>query len=217
VLPKNSAQNTHLALLGIAAVVLIWSAIGCHDYFTWLMEVFPALIGGAVLVWLYPRFQFTTLVYALITMHAIILMIGGHYTYALMPVFEWIKDAFHLDRNYYDRLGHFAQGFVPVMIAREVLLRITALKRGVLLNYLLLSIAMAISAWYEILEFASARLAGGAADAFLGTQGDPWDTQWDMTCCFIGAICALVFMGRIHDRALADLDYGTAGNTAHAQ
>jgi putative membrane protein len=199
------AKNQHLALLGIVAAVLIWSVIGCHDFFTWLMEVFPVLIGGAALVWIYPRFHFTTLVYALITVHGIILMIGGHYTYALMPVFTWIKDAFHLDRNYYDRLGHFAQGFVPVMIAREVLLRTTALKRGALLNYLLLSIAMAISAWYEILEFAVARLAGAGADAFLGTQGDPWDTQWDMTCCFIGATCALIFMRRVHDRALAAL------------
>jgi putative membrane protein len=200
--PSNSLRNRHLLMLAIAAATLVWSVIGCHDLFTWILEVFPALIGGAVLVWIYPRFQFTTLVYGLITAHAIILMIGGHYTYALMPVFTWIKDALHLDRNYYDRLGHFAQGFVPVMVAREVLLRITPLKRGALLNYLLLSIAMAISAWYEILEFASARLAGGAADAFLGTQGDPWDTQWDMTCCFIGAICALVFMKSVHDRAL---------------
>jgi putative membrane protein len=196
------AKNKHLLLLGIAAAVLLWSVIGCHDLFTWFMEVFPVLAGGTLLIVIYPRFQFTTLVYSLITAHAIILMVGGHYTYALMPVFTWIKDAFHLDRNYYDRLGHFAQGFVPVMIAREVLLRSTALKRGAMLNYLLLSIAMAISAWYEILEFATARLAGGQADAFLGTQGDPWDTQWDMTWCFIGASCALVFMRRLHDRAL---------------
>lgn len=144
--------------------------------------------------------------YGLITTHAIILMVGGHYTYARMPVFTWIKDAFHLDRNYYDRLGLFAQGFVPVMIAREVLLRATSLKPGAMLNYLLLSIAMAITAWYEILEFATARLAGGQADAFLGTQGDPWDTQWDMTCCFIGAICALVFLQRLNDRAHATHD-----------
>ena len=195
----------HLALLGIAAAALLWSLIGCHDFQTWLMEVFPAMIRGAVLIAIYPRFRFTTLVYALITVHAIILMIGGHYTYALMPLFTWIKDAFHLDRNYYDRLGHFAQGFVPVMIAREVLLRTTALKRGALLNYLLLSIAMAISAWYEILEFAAARIEGSAADAFLGTQGDPWDTQWDMTFCFIGAGCALILMRRLHDRALLRL------------
>ena len=179
--------------------------IGCHDFFTWLLEVFPALTGGAALIWIYPRFQFTTLVYALIAVHAIILMVGGHYTYALMPLFTWIKDAFHLDRNYYDRLGHLAQGFVPVMIAREVLLRTTAFKRGAMLNYLLLSVAMAISAWYEILEFAMARVVGSGADAFLGTQGDPWDTQWDMTCCFIGAICALILMPKLHDRALASI------------
>jgi putative membrane protein len=198
-----AARKKHLVLLGLAVAALVWSVIGCHDFPTWLMEVFPALIGGAVLVWIYPRFPFTTLVYALITAHAIILMIGGHYTYALMPVFTWIKDALHLDRNYYDRLGHFAQGFVPVMIGREVLLRTTALKPGALLNYLLLSVAMAISACYEILEFIAARVAGSGADAFLGTQGDPWDTQWDMTFCFIGAICALVFMQKVHDRALA--------------
>jgi putative membrane protein len=201
-MPQASPRTSHLALLAIAVAGLIWSAIGCHDLLTWVLEVFPALIGGAVLIWIYPRFRFTTLIYALITAHALILMIGGHYTYALMPLFTWIKDAFHLDRNYYDRLGHFAQGFVPTMIAREFLIRTTALKRGPLLNYLLLSVAMAISAWYEILEFAMARLLGGSADAFLGTQGDPWDTQWDMTCCFLGSICALVFMPKVHDRAL---------------
>jgi putative membrane protein len=190
-------------LLALAGAVFLWSAIGCHDWPTWLMEVFPALAGGAVLLWIYPQFPFTTLVYSLITVHAIILMIGGHYTYALMPAFTWIKDALHLDRNYYDRLGHFAQGFVPVMIAREVLLRRTALKRGAMLNYLLLSIAMAISAWYEIVEFVAARIGGSGADAFLGTQGDPWDTQWDMTFCFFGATCALVLMQGVHDRALA--------------
>lgn len=188
--------------------------IGCHDYFTWLLEVFPALIGGAALIWIYPRFRFSTLVYSLITVHAAILMIGGHYTYELMPVFTWIKDAFHLSRNYYDRLGHFAQGFVPLLIAREALLRTTALKRGAMLNYLLLSIAMAISAWYEILEFAVARAVGGSADAFLATQGDPWDTQWDMTWCFIGAIAALVLMRKAHDRALAGLPKNGAAGRA---
>ena len=205
-------RTQHLWLLALAGVCLIWSAIGCHDFGTWLMEVFPALLGGAVLIWIYPRFRFTTLVYGLIAAHAMILMIGGHYTYALVPAFTWIKDTFHLDRNYYDRLGHFTQGFVPALIAREVLLRTTALKRGALLNYLLLSIAMAISAWYEILEFVAARLEGSAADAFLGTQGDPWDTQWDMTFCFLGAICALAFMQGLHDRALATLKPAVAVN-----
>jgi len=190
-------------LVAVLCAVLIWSVIGCHDGFTWFLEVLPALIGIPVLIRLYPRFRFTNLVYALITAHAIILMIGGHYTYALMPVFEWIKQAYHLDRNYYDRLGHFAQGFVPALIAREVLLRTTPLPRGKMLTTLVFSVCMAISALYELFEFAMARATGTAADAFLGTQGDPWDTQWDMTFCLIGAACALLFFTGIHDRALA--------------
>lgn len=189
-----------LLFFGIA--VLAWSVIGCHDLFTWSLEVFPAIVGGAILIWTYSRFRFTTATYALITAHASILMIGGHYTYAQMPLFNWIRDTFHLDRNYYDRVGHFAQGFVPAFIAREFLLRKTALKPGKLLFYLVLSICMAISAWYELLEFAVARLTGASADAFLATQGDPWDTQWDMTWCFIGALCALIFFSRWQDRRL---------------
>jgi len=191
-----------LGLLAAVTAVLVWSAIGCHDWFTWFLEVLPALIGIPVLIALYPRLRFTNLVYGLIALHAAILMIGGHYTYALMPVFEWIKHAYHLDRNYYDRLGHFAQGFVPALIAREVLLRVTPLQRGKMLTTLVFSVCMAISALYELFEFAAARLTGTAADAFLGTQGDPWDTQWDMTFCLIGATCALAFFTRLHDRAL---------------
>jgi putative membrane protein len=126
-------RNQHVALLLIVAVVFVWSAIGCHDLFTWILEVFPAIIGVTVLLWIYPKFRFTTFVYALIAIHGIILMIGGHYTYAQVPLFNWFKEIWHLDRNYYDRVGHFAQGFVPAMIAREVLLRTTPLKRGKLL------------------------------------------------------------------------------------
>ena len=193
------------ALLASVAVVLVWSVIGCHDLFTWFLEVMPALIALPVLLWLYPRFRFTNLVYALIAVHATILMVGGHYTYALMPVFAWIKDWLHLDRNYYDRLGHFAQGFIPAFIAREVLLRVTSLQRGKLLSYLVFSCCMAISAMYELFEFAAAKLTGTAADAFLGSQGDVWDTQWDMTWCLIGTICSLLLMSGIHDRALSKL------------
>ena len=193
------------ALLAGVAAVFVWSLIGCHDFFTWLLEVLPAMIAVPVLIRLYPRLRFTNLVYCLIAIHAAILMIGGHYTYALMPVFEWIKQTFHLDRNYYDRLGHFAQGFVPALIAREVMLRETPLERGKILTFLVLSVCMAISAMYELFEFAAAKITGSAADAFLGGQGDVWDTQWDMTWCFIGATCALVFFTRIHDRALAKL------------
>ena len=165
----------------------------------------PAVIALPVLLWFYRRLRFTNMVYLLITLHAIILMIGGHYTYAEMPVFNWIKDWLHLDRNYYDRLGHFAQGFVPAMIAREVLLRRTALPRGGLLNYLIFSCCMAISALYELFEFAAAKLTGTAADAFLGSQGDVWDTQWDMTFCLIGTVCSLLILSGIHDRALSKL------------
>jgi putative membrane protein len=147
--------------------------------------------------------RFTSLVYTLIGIHASILMVGGHYTYEQMPVFNWIKDAFHLNRNYYDRLGHFAQGFVPAMIVREVLLRTTPLRRGKLLATLVMGVCMGISAMYELFEFAAAKLTGSAADAFLGSQGDPWDTQWDMTWCLIGATFALVLLSRLHDRALA--------------
>ena len=192
-------------LLAAVAAVLIWSVIGCHDVFTWFLEVLPVLLGVPVLIWWYPRFQFTNLVYGLIAAHAVILMIGGHYTYALMPVFEWIKNTLHLDRNYYDRLGHFAQGFVPALITREVLLRATPLRRGKAVSALVFSVCMAISALYEIFEFVVARASGSSADAFLGTQGDPWDTQWDMTFCAIGALCALLLFSRIHDRALARL------------
>jgi putative membrane protein len=190
-------------LLAADTAVLLWSAIGCHDLFTWALEVFPAIIGAVVLIWLYPRFRFTNLVYTLIALHAIILMIGGHYTYAEMPLFNWLRDTFHLARNYYDRIGHFAQGFVPALIAREVLVRVTPLRRGRLFTWLVFSSAMAITALYELLEFAVAKATGTAADAFLGTQGDVWDTQWDMTFCLIGTVCALVFMSRLHDRALA--------------
>ena len=202
------SDATPRILLPALAVVLAWSFIGCHDTFTWFLEVAPALIAVPILIWLYPRFRFTNLVYALIAVHAAILMIGGHYTYALMPVFQWIKEWLHLDRNYYDRLGHFAQGFVPAFIAREVLLRTTRLERGKMLTYLVFSCCMAISAMYELFEFAMAKAMGAASDAFLGSQGDVWDTQWDMTYCLIGATCMLLFFTGIHDRALAKLHAG---------
>ena len=204
------------ALCVAVAMVLVWSVIGCHDLFTWFLEVLPVLIGIPILVYLYPRFRFTNLVYTLIAVHATILMIGGHYTYALMPIFEWIKNSFHLDRNYYDRLGHFAQGFVPAFIAREVLLRWTPLQRGKLLSYLVLSCCMALSAMYELFEFAAAKATGTAADAFLGTQGDIWDTQWDMTWCLIGATCMLILFAGVHDRALSKLNFHESGLSGSA-
>jgi putative membrane protein len=198
-------KSWNVCLLMVVGAALVWSFIGCHDVFPWSLEVAPGVLGIAILLAVYPRFQFTELVYTAIAAHIIILFIGGHYTYAEMPLFNWIRDHYGLSRNYYDRVGHFAQGFVPALIAREVLLRKTPLRRGKLLTFLILCICMAISAWYELFEFAVAKLTGTAADAFLGSQGDSWDTQWDMTFCFLGASCALLFMSHLQDRFLARL------------
>ena len=182
--------------------VLIWSAVRPHDYFTWFLEVLPAIVGFVILFATYSKFQFTTLVYILILLHAIILMIGGHYTYAQEPIFNWLKDFFGWKRNYYDRLGHFSQGFVPALIVRELLLRTSPLKRGKWLISIVLSVCLAISVLYELFEWLMSVLTGTAADAFLGTQGDVWDTQWDMMFALMGAITALLFFARLHDKCL---------------
>jgi putative membrane protein len=191
-----------LALLAGFALVLTWSVIRPHDYFTWVLEIFPAVIALAVLVLTYPRFQFTTPIYVLIFLHACILFVGGHYTYAEVPLFNWVRDHFHLARNDFDRVGHFAQGFVPALVAREVLLRNKiVLKRGWLF-YIILSVCLAISAAYELLEWRVAVASGSAADAFLGTQGDPWDTQEDMATALVGALTALLVFPKWHDRLI---------------
>jgi len=196
------ASRTHPFLLAALIVVFVWSAAGPHDYFTWFLEVFPVVIAVPILLVAYPRFRFTILAYMLILVHAVILMVGGHYTYAEMPLFNWIRDEFHLSRNHYDRLGHFAQGFVPAIIARELLLRKSPLGRGGWLTFIVLSISMAISACYELIEWGVAEATGTAATAFLGTQGDVWDTQWDMFMCLVGATTALALLSRAHDRQL---------------
>jgi putative membrane protein len=202
---ESRVAPIHLALLATAALVLVWSAVRPHDYFTWILEVFPALIGGAVLIATFHRFRFTTLVYVLITIHAMILMLGGHYTYAEVPLGNWIRDAFGLARNDFDRIGHFAQGFVPALIAREVLIRRGVVRRGAWLSFIVVSICLAISAAYELVEWLTAISTGTAADAFLGTQGDPWDTQEDMATAFVAAIIAAVGFGRLHDHALDEM------------
>lgn len=198
-------RRLHLSLLLFVITVFVWSFVNPHDYFTWILEVFPAIFGVAVLIATYTRFRFTSLVYVLISIHASILMVGGHYTYAEVPLFNWIRDAFGLARNHYDRVGHFAQGFVPAMIAREVLIRKSPLKQGGWLTFIVVCIALAISASYELLEWAAAELTGTAATAFLGTQGDVWDTQWDMFLCLIGASAALITLSRLHDRQLREV------------
>jgi len=210
-------KSALLFLAGMFFLVLIWSAVHPHDYFTWSLEVFPALIGLCVLAFTYRRFPFTTFVYTLITIHACILFVGGHYTYAEVPWFNWIRDHFHLLRNDYDRVGHFAQGFVPALVAREVLLRRKIVLRRGWLFYIVLSICMAISAAYELLEWRVSVASGTAADSFLGTQGDPWDTQEDMAMALIGALAALVFFSRWHDRLIARLEDLLSRKTSGAQ
>ena len=200
------ARRTGFLILWIAvAAIFVWSAVRPHDYFTWILEVFPAIIGAGVLAFTYRRFKCTTLVYILIALHMIILMVGGHYTYAEVPIGNWIRDQFELSRNHYDRLGHFAQGFVPAMIAREVLLRLRVVKRGAWLNTFVISICLAFSSLYELLEWTVSALTGSAGDAFLGTQGDVFDTQKDMAMALAGAIVALVLLSKLHDKQLAGL------------
>jgi putative membrane protein len=199
----GSVPRSHLLLLGGVVAIFVWSAIGPHDYFTWMLEVFPGVIGVGVLIAIYRRFRFTTLIYVLVALHAAILFIGGHYTYAQVPLFNWIRDSFHLSRNHFDRVGHFAQGFVPAMIAREVLLRCSPLQRGKWLFAIVVCICMAISAVYELFEWGAGVVSGSSADAFLGTQGDPFDTQKDMFLCLIGALTSLLLLRRWQDRQLA--------------
>jgi putative membrane protein len=195
-------QSAHLVLLLLCILVFIWSGLRPHDYFTWVLETFPVMIGIPLLIVIYPRFRFTTLVYTLILLHASILMIGGHYTYAEVPLFNWFKDITGLARNDFDRVGHFAQGFVPALIAREVLLRRSPIPRGGWLIFTVISFCLALSASYELLEWAVAEASGSQATAFLATQGDIWDTQWDMLTALIGATLSLLFMSRWHDRQL---------------
>ncbi len=185
--------------------VFTWSAISPHDYFTWFLEVLPAVIGLIIVIYTYRRFRLTDLLYWLILLHAVILMIGGHYTYAEVPLFNFIRDKFDLSRNHYDKVGHFAQGFIPAIIAREILIRTSPLKPGKWLFFIVVCICLAISAVYELVEWWVAVASGTAADAFLGTQGYVWDTQSDMAMALLGAIIALVFLGKFHDRQLQRL------------
>ena len=189
-------------LLVIVLAVLVWSGIHPADRFTWLMEVFPVLIAAPVLILTYRRFRFTPLAYTLIAVHACILMLGGKYTYAEVPLGFWMERTFGFARNHYDRIGHFAQGFVPAIVAREILSRQSPLRGSHWLPFLVVCFCLALSACYEFIEWWTALATGTAADAFLGTQGDPWDTQWDMFFAFIGAIVALVMLSGVHDREL---------------
>jgi putative membrane protein len=193
-------------LLVVGAAALLVSGIAPHDRLTWLLEVAPILIAVPVLVATARRFPLTPLAYRLIFVHALILMLGGHYTYAEVPLGDWVAEALGLARNPYDRLGHLAQGFVPAIVVREILIRRSPLRPGKWLTFLVVCVCLAISAAYELVEWWSALLGGENADAFLGTQGDQWDTQWDMFTALVGAIAAVALLGRYHDRQIARLE-----------
>lgn len=200
--PVTASRSLHLALLAACAAVLAWSGVLPKDRLTWLLEVAPAMAAAVALAIAYPRWRFTPLVLTLIAIHAVILMVGGKYTYAEVPAFNWLRDEFGLARNYYDRVGHFAQGFVPALVAREILLRRGVLGPGRWLFFLVSCVCLAISACYEFIEWWVAVATGEAAEAFLGTQGDVWDTQWDMFLALVGALVAQLVLRRRHDRQL---------------
>jgi len=194
-----------LLLLLVALVALVISGIGPYDRPTWVLEVFPVAIGAPLLIATRGRFPLTPLLYRLLFLHALILMLGGHYTYARVPLGFWVQDLFDLSRNHYDRLGHVAQGFVPAILAREILLRTSPLRPGRWLFVLVTCVCLAFSAFYEMLEWWAALVAGSGADAFLATQGDAWDTQWDMFLALCGAVAAQLLLAPMHDRQLSEL------------
>jgi len=189
--------------LSIYFIVLVWSAMNPKDQFTWFLEVFPALIGFVLLVFTYKKFPLTPLLYTLILIHMVILMVGGHYTYAEVPLFDTIKEMFDQARNNYDKVGHLAQGFIPAILARELLIRKEVVSGSkIWLNYIILSIILAFSAFYELIEWWVALATGEDAEAFLGTQGYMWDTQSDMGYALMGGIVALLLLSRVHDKQL---------------
>ena len=196
---------TTFVWLAIYLGVLIWSGIQPHDYPTWLLEVLPAIIVLILLALTRQRFPLTPLLYWLILIHAVILMVGGHYTYARVPLFDWLQPVFDWERNNYDKLGHLAQGFVPAIAAREILIRFNVVHGHVWLGLIVVSISLAISAFYELIEWCVALLSKEAAESFLGTQGYVWDTQSDMAFALGGAILALLLLSRRHDRQIDKL------------
>ena len=207
---RDSGTELKILLL-VGAVIFVWSGIKPHDVTTWVLEIFPIVLALPVLIATRKRFPLTPLAYRLIFLHAIILMVGGHYTYARVPLGFWVQELFGFARNHYDRLGHLAQGFVPAIIAREILQRKTPLRPGGWLFFLTTCICLAISAFYEFIEWWSALLGGSAATDFLGTQGDVWDTQWDMLMALVGSILAQVSLARVHDRQLSAVGRRTPG------
>ncbi|MEQ1518067.1 MAG: DUF2238 domain-containing protein [Usitatibacteraceae bacterium] len=206
----KSPSHALTVLLAVWLVGLVASGWAPRDRITWVMEVFPCFIALVFLWQSRKTFPLTTLLYWLILIHGLILMLGGAYTYAHVPLGFWMKDWFGFTRNNYDKIGHFAQGFVPAMVARELLIRKFAITRRGLVSFLCVAICLGISAFYELIEWWSALMLGQGADEFLGTQGDPWDTQSDMFFALIGSICALLLLSRWHDRQMARVTGATS-------
>jgi len=196
-------RGTWLLALGAAVLAaLVLSGIAPYDRATWWMEVAPVLIAAPILAATYERFPLTTLLYVLVALHAFVLILGGAYTYARVPFGFWLQDLFSLSRNPYDKIGHFMQGFVPAMVAREILIRAGHIARGRMANFLAICVALAVSSVYELIEWWAALALGQGAEQFLGTQGDPWDTQSDMFMALLGASVALLSLARLHDRQM---------------
>ncbi len=198
----NEDIKFHMALLVSLAVIFCWSLVGCADFFIWCLEAFPVVIAAGIILFFYRIIRLTNVCYVLIWIHAVILLIGAHYTYAEVPLFSWLRDTFELSRNHYDRVGHFFQGFAPAIVIREVLMLATPLKKGKWLSFIIVCICLAISACYELLEWAVAEITSTAAEAFLGTQGDVWDSQKDMALCLAGAIISLILLTKLHEKQL---------------
>lgn len=201
---KIKSMNKILWILTFFTV-LLWSALAPKDYFTWFLEVVPALIGGIFLLATYKTFKLTPILYFFILLHCIVLMVGGHYTYAEVPLFDTIKDIFGSERNNYDKVGHFFQGFVPALLAREILIRKQIVNGNKWLIYIILAIILSFSAFYELVEWWVALASGEGAEAFLGTQGYVWDTQSDMGFALLGGVIALLSLSKIHDKQLKNL------------
>lgn len=202
---RSEGRFRRLAWVATLAAVFTWSVIGPKDYLTWFLEVSPVIIGVILLALTRRRFPLTPLLYCLILVHAIVLMVGGHYTYAEVPLFDALKPVFGFERNNFDKLGHFMQGFMPAILAREILIRLNVIPDPGWRNFFTVSVCLAFSAFYELIEWAVALLSAEAAESFLGTQGYEWDTQSDMAWALFGAILALLVLSRWHDRQLARL------------
>lgn len=199
-----------IAWIVVFLAVFIWSGINPKDTITWVLEVFPAVIGGAILWYTRKRFPLTTLTYTLILIHCVILMVGGHYTYAEVPIGDWFMETFDGTRNNYDKLGHFLQGFIPAIIAREIVIRLHVFNSMRWRDFFIVCFCLGFSAFYELIEWWVALLSDEAADSFLGTQGYVWDTQSDMAFALVGAILALALLGRYHDKQLREQGFVTA-------